>query len=154
VLVPGTVERRLPHPRSTTCSILELHPPPHAQVRYLNRELSWLQFNERVLALAEDPELELLERAKFLAIFQTNLDEFVQVRVAGLKEQEAAEVTGSNPDRMSPGQQLAALRTLIAELATDHARIFRESLVPALATPVCGSATSRTSMRGTSGTCS
>lgn len=133
VLIPGTLDRRLPHPRSTTCGILELHAPPHAQVRYLNRELSWLQFNERVLALAEDPELELLERAKFLAIFQTNLDEFVQVRVAGLKEQEAAEVTGSNPDRMSPGQQLAAIRTLIADLAIRHASIFRESLVPALA---------------------
>lgn len=133
VLVPGTLQRTLPHPRATTLSILELHPPPHATVRYLNRELSWLQFNERVLALAEDPELELLERAKFLAIFQTNLDEFVQVRVAGLKEQEAAEVTGNNPDGMSPSQQLAGIRTLLAELTTRHAHIFRDQLVPALA---------------------
>ncbi len=132
-LVPGELTRTLPHPRDTTLGILEAHPEPREQVRYLNRELSWTQFNERVLALAEDPELPLLERAKFLAIFQTNLDEFVQVRVAGLKEQEAAEVSGNNPDQMSPTRQLAALDEVLTELAIRHGRIFNESLVPALA---------------------
>ncbi len=132
-LVPGKVTRTLPHPRDTTLGILEAHPAPLDAVRYLNRELSWTQFNERVLALAEDPELPLLERCKFLAIFQTNLDEFVQVRVAGLKEQQAAEVSGNNPDGMSPSQQLAALDGVMTELATRHGRIFNERLVPALA---------------------
>lgn len=134
VLVPGSLTRSRPHPRDVTLDILASHPTPHEQIRYLNRELSWVQFNERVLALAEDPELELLERAKFLAIFQTNLDEFFQVRVAGLKEQEAAEVSGNNPDGMSPTAQLDALRVVVPELANRHAQIFREQLVPALAT--------------------
>ena len=67
------------------------HPPfSDASERFLNRELSWLDFNARVLALAEDDRVPLLERAKFLAIFSQNLDEFFQVRVAGLKDQVAA----------------------------------------------------------------
>lgn len=131
--MPGSLTRSRPHRRDVTLDILASHPTPHEQVRYLNRELSWVQFNERVLALAEDPELELLERAKFLAIFQTNLDEFFQVRVAGLKEQEAAEVSGNNPDGMSPTEQLEVLRVVVTELANRHAQIFREQLVPALA---------------------
>ncbi len=133
VLVPGAVPDRPPHPRTTTLDILAVHPGAPDDVRYLNRELSWLQFNERVLALAEDPELELLERAKFLAIFQTNIDEFFQVRVAGLKEQQAAEVSGSNPDLMSPAAQLDALRGVVTELATRHSRVFRDEVIPGLA---------------------
>ena len=70
--------------------------------RYLNRELSWLDFNERVLAFAEDPKLPLLERAKFLAIFAPNLDEFFQIRVAGLKRQEAAGQLTRSTDGMTP----------------------------------------------------
>ena len=65
--------------------------------RFLNRELSWLDFNARVLALAEDASVPLLERAKFLAIFSQNLDEFFQVRVAGLKDQVAGSVTKRPP---------------------------------------------------------
>jgi polyphosphate kinase len=102
-------------------------------VRFLNRELSWLQFNERVLALAEDPSLPLLERAKFLAIFATNLDEFFQVRVAGLKEQVAAEVTGSGADGMAPAEQLLAIGELVADLTARHARVFSEEVAPGLA---------------------
>ena len=102
-----------------THPILGFHPGDPAAtsgddaIRYLNRELSWLQFDERVLALAEDPDLPLLERAKFLAIFATNLDEFFQVRVAGLKEQLAAGVTGSGADGMGPAEQLAAIDVVV-----------------------------------------
>src|SRR3546814_6996966 len=78
--------------------------------RYLNRELSWLDFNARVLALAEDPSVPVLERAKFLAIFSQNLDEFFQVRVAGLKDQVAAGILGTSPDGRTPGQQLLDVR--------------------------------------------
>src|SRR3546814_13326522 len=77
--------------------------------RYLNRELSWLDFNARVLALAEDPEVPLLERAKFLAIFSQNLDEFFQVRVAGLQEQVMAGLPSASPDGRSPAQTLLAI---------------------------------------------
>jgi polyphosphate kinase len=131
VLVPGTPPPRGPQPRTASLDILRFH--ADTDVRYLNRELSWLQFNERVLALAEDPDVELLERAKFLAIFQSNLDEFFQVRVAGLKEQVAAEVTGTNPDRLSPSEQLAAIDELVTELSIRHATVFRDEVVPALA---------------------
>ncbi len=117
-----------------TASILEAHPTePGEAVRYLNRELSWLQFEERVLALAEDPELPVLERAKFLAIFQANLDEFFQVRVAGLKEQRAAEVSGSNPDGMSPDEQLTAITEHVRTQTRRHAAVFRDRIIPELA---------------------
>ena len=74
--------------------------------RYLNRELSWLDFNARVLALAEDPNTPLLERVKFLAIFSQNLDEFFQVRVAGLKERVAAGVRRRSVDGLSASEAL------------------------------------------------
>ncbi len=80
-----------------------------AERRYLNRELSWLDFNSRVLALAEDPATPLLERVKFLAIFSRNLDEFFQVRVAGLKERVAAGVTRRSVDGLSAVEQLEAV---------------------------------------------
>src|SRR5436309_14350493 len=78
--------------------------------RYLNRELSWLDFNARVLALAEDENQPPLERAKFLAIFAENLDEFFQVRVAGLKDQLAVGLGGTRGERDSPLDQLRAIR--------------------------------------------
>src|SRR5690606_27323802 len=78
--------------------------------RFLNRELSWLDFNARVLAQAEDERVPLLERAKFLAIFAQNLDEFFQVRVAGLKDQVAAGIIATTPDGRTPAQQLLEIR--------------------------------------------
>jgi len=101
--------------------------------RYLNRELSWLDFNARVLSLADRPDVPLLERAKFLAIFSTNLDEFFQVRVAGLKDQEAAGLGTVSLEGKSPTEQLAAIRARLEGLLTHQSRIFLHEVVPLLA---------------------
>ena len=101
--------------------------------RFLNRELSRLDFDERVLAMAEDPKLPLLERVRFLAIFSQNLDDFFQVRVAGLKEQVLAAVAMASPDGMSPLEQLRAIRTRVEGLVQRQMDIFNDELVPALA---------------------
>ena len=97
---------------------------PDERSPYLNRELSWLEFNARVLALAEDPATPLLERLKFLAIFSQNLDEFFQVRVAGLKDRVAAGVTRRSPDGMSASEQLEAINRRSAELVAHADEIF------------------------------
>ena len=104
--------------------------PPAA--RYLNRELSWLDFNERVLALAEDAALPLLERAKFLAIFSNNLDEFYQVRVAGLKDQAAAGLAQSGADGLSPVEQLKAVRERVLDHVRRQMACFLKDVAPAL----------------------
>ncbi len=100
---------------------------------YLNRELAWLEFNRRVLHEALDARTPLLERVKFLGIFSSNLDEFFQVRVAGLREQVAARVLERAPDRMPPGQQLAAIRTTVRSLVDQHSRCLIHDVLPALA---------------------
>ena len=107
-------------------------PRPTPESPYLNRELSWLDFNHRVLALADVADTPVLERAKFLAIFSSNLDEFFQVRVAILKEQEAARLGGSSPDGLTPSEQLRAIRARIADLIDDQSKIFSGRVVPAL----------------------
>src|SRR5436305_12663760 len=100
--------------------------------RYLNRELSMLDFQARVLAYAEDPALPLLERAKFLAIFSGNVDEFFQVRVAGLKEQVAIGVRSTSPDGLDQVEQLRAIRGRVEELVTRQAAAFTKDIAPAL----------------------
>jgi polyphosphate kinase len=101
--------------------------------RFFNRELSWLDFNERVAALAEDPAQPLLERAKFCAIFSSNLDEFFQVRVAGLKDQVAAGVVTASPDGRNATQQLFDIRERVEALVGRQQRAFIAQLVPQLA---------------------
>jgi polyphosphate kinase len=101
--------------------------------RLLNRELSWLAFNARVLELAEDTTRPILERAKFLAIFTTNLDEFVQVRVSGLQEQVAAGVRTMSPDGRRPAEQLDAVRSEIRRLVARQAEVFTSVVRPELA---------------------
>ncbi len=112
-------------------------PPPELIVdeerRYINRELSTLDFNSRVLALAEDPDLPLLERAKFAAIYSSNMDEFFQVRVAGLKDQIAAGVSGTAPDGLSASDQLKAIRGEAVTLFERRRHVLIEDLLPALA---------------------
>ena len=84
--------------------------------RFINRELSWLDFGARLLDLASDERLPLLERVKFLAIFSEGLDEFFQVRVAGLEDQVAAGLRTRSPDGMGPAEQLAAIADRATEL--------------------------------------
>ena len=99
--------------------------------RFLNRELSWLAFNERVLALAAD-ERPVLERAKYLAIFADNLDEFFQVRVAGLKDQVAAGITTETPDGRTPAEQLREVRAVVDRLTAEHEALWAKQVQPAL----------------------
>src|SRR5829696_2549564 len=100
--------------------------------RYLNRELSWLDFNERVLALAEDASQPLLERAKFLAIFASNLDEFYMVRIAGLKRRDETGLSVRSADGLSPREQLVRIAARSQDLAEQHAEVFRDDVRPAL----------------------
>jgi polyphosphate kinase len=100
--------------------------------RYLNRELSWLDFNARVLTLAEDPNTPLLERAKFLAIFANNLDEFYMVRVAGLKRRMQTGLPIRNADGMPPSEQLERIAVKSGELMGRLARAFTDEVLPAL----------------------
>jgi polyphosphate kinase len=100
---------------------------------YANRELSWLDFNDRVLQLAEDESLPLMERVKFLAIFVTNLDEFFMVRVAGVHDQVDARIDARGPDGLSPTQILAGISKRVTELDRRHARAFAEVVRPRLA---------------------
>ena len=92
--------------------------------RFINRELSWLEFGARLLDLVADDRLPLLERVKFLAIFAEGLDEFFQVRVAGLEDQVAAGLRTLSPDGLSPRQQLAAITARATELVERHSRAF------------------------------
>ena len=97
-----------------------------SQLPYLNRELSWLEFNARVLHEARDARNPLLERVKFGAIFAGNLDEFFQVRIAGLRQQVEAGAVTRAPDGRTPAEQLAAARERVLELVADHSAIFLE----------------------------
>jgi polyphosphate kinase len=103
------------------------------QENYINRELSWLEFNRRVLSLVERPDVPLLEKAKFLAIWSSNLDEFFQVRVAGLKEQLAHGLGAGTPDGLTPLQQLDAIKTFVDEDYDRVSKLFLSEVAPALA---------------------
>ncbi|OBI97929.1 RNA degradosome polyphosphate kinase [Mycobacterium asiaticum] len=100
--------------------------------RYLNRELSWLDFNARVLALAADNSMPLLERAKFLAIFASNLDEFYMVRVAGLKRRDQMGLSVRSADGLTPREQLRRIGEQTQQIASRHARVFLDLVLPAL----------------------
>jgi polyphosphate kinase len=117
-------------PPATTAAAVENALP---EERYLNRELSWLDFNARVLALAEDISLPLLERAKFLAIFASNLDEFYMVRVAGLKRRDEMGLSVRSADGLTPREQLRRIGEQTQKIATRHARVFLDSVRPGLA---------------------
>jgi polyphosphate kinase len=99
---------------------------------YNNRELSLLEFNERVLEEAHDSSNPILERLRFICIVASNLDEFFEVRVAGLKQQRQSNVSAPGPDALSPGEQLAAISSRVRKMVDDKYRIWSEELVPAL----------------------
>ncbi|MDQ6752092.1 MAG: RNA degradosome polyphosphate kinase [Actinomycetota bacterium] len=101
--------------------------------RFLDRELSWLAFNARVLELAEDPELQLLERVNFLSIFASNLDEFFMVRVAGLKRRIATGLAVPSPAGLSPIEVLEQISDAAHQLQARHAHVFADQIRPALA---------------------
>jgi len=100
--------------------------------RFSNRELSWLEFGARLLDLADDERVPLLERVKFLAIFSEGLDEFFQVRVAGLKDQVDAGLRTRSADGLRPSEALRAIGARVTELVDRQSRIFIDSIVPAL----------------------
>ncbi|TME75855.1 MAG: polyphosphate kinase 1 [Chloroflexi bacterium] len=102
------------------------------QARYLNRELSQLDFDDRVLAVAEDESLPLLERVRFLAILGESVDQFFQVRVAGLKEQMHAALPQTSPDGMTTGEQLRAIHQRASALLDRSTELFTRRIAPAL----------------------
>src|SRR5437588_13077303 len=114
-------------------SSVEIERPPiqaAPRTRYLNRELSQLEFERRILALAQDSRLPLLERVRFLAILGETLDEFFQVRVAGLREQMIAGVSTPSPDGMNPTDQLEAIRERVDALIGEATRLFTAEICP------------------------
>ena len=106
--------------------------PPLPADRFLNRELSWLDFNARVLELAEDASLPLLERVKFLAIFASNLDEFYMVRIAGLKRRHSTGLTVRSPDGLTIREQLELITARTQDLVQRHAETFLKDVTPRL----------------------
>jgi polyphosphate kinase len=106
---------------------------PEAADRFFNRELSWLDFNDRVLQLAEDPSVPALERLKFAAIFSSNLDEFFMIRVAGLHDQVDAGLTDPLADGSTPSETIDAIRTVVLDLLQRQAACVQRGLRPVLA---------------------
>ena len=113
----------------TTVTEVNLRDPQY----YFNRELSWLEFNNRVLHEATDPRTPLLERLKFMAIFNSNLDEFFMVRVAALEQQVTAKVRKLTPDGRTPTEQLEAIRDRLLPMVIEQHQHFEKALRPQLA---------------------
>ena len=104
----------------------------HNDTNVFNRELSWLAFNARVLQLSSDTEVPLLEQIRFLAIFSSNLDEFFQVRVSGLQDQQAAGISTPASDGRLPAEQLALVRDIVTDLVAEQERVLVHEIMPAL----------------------
>jgi len=100
---------------------------------FINRELSWLEFNRRVLEEAQDPTQPLIERVKFLSIFSSNLDEFFEIRVAGIKQQIESETSDVGPDGLSPTETFNNIQRMVRELVAAQYSLWNEELLPLLA---------------------
>src|SRR3989442_10199363 len=116
-----------------------LETPPRPSERFsdpknfINRELSWLEFNRRVLEEAQDPTQPLIERVKFLTIFSSNLDEFFEIRVAGIKQQIESETSDVGPDGLSPTETFNNIQRVVRELVAAQYALWNEELLPLLA---------------------
>jgi polyphosphate kinase len=127
-------------PTQEQSAVVQTSAPPTADERglfdpnlYINREISWLQFNDRVLAMAADPEVPLLERLKYLAIYSSNLDEFFMVRVAGLRDQVEAGIVTRGSDGWTPSETLEAIAKHVGPAIDYQVRIFLDQVSPAMA---------------------
>ncbi|UWZ38153.1 RNA degradosome polyphosphate kinase [Dactylosporangium roseum] len=131
---PAAERRPVPQPSGPAEEALPVpEAKPLPEDRYLNRELSWLDFNARVLTLAEDRATPLLERAKFLAIFASNLDEFYMVRVAGLKRRLQTGLPVRRPGFLPPTEQLEQIAEQTSALMARQSRVFAEEIAPTMA---------------------
>lgn len=108
-------------------------PPFSAPENFINRELSWLEFNRRVLEEAQDSAQPLIERVKFLSIFSSNLDEFFEIRVAGIKQQIESETSDIGPDGLSPTETFNQIRRRVRELVATEYEVWNTELMPELA---------------------
>src|ERR1700756_4777505 len=128
------MQARRPYQLTTKRKLMQHLPIPSLAEPslYINRELSWLEFNQRVLEEAQDPSNPLLERGKFLCIVSSNLDEFFEIRVAGLNQQRQSGISTAGPDGMSPTEQLAAVSARVRQMLDDQYSLWNKSLVPAL----------------------
>src|ERR1700682_1366475 len=104
-----------------------------APENFINRELSWLEFNRRVLEEAQDATQPLIERVKFLTIFSSNLDEFFEIRVAGIKQQIESETSDLGPDALSPTETFNSIRRIAHELVGTQYALWNNELAPMLA---------------------
>src|SRR3984893_1212454 len=122
-----------------TGKVQALETPPQPSERFsdpknfINRELSWLEFNRRVLEEAQDPTQPLIERVKFLTIFSSNLDEFFEIRVAGIKQQIESETSDVGPDGLSPTETFNSIRRVVSEMVATQYALWNNELLPQLA---------------------
>src|SRR5216684_3846225 len=100
---------------------------------FINRELSWLEFNRRVLEEAQDATQPLIERVKFLTIFSSNLDEFFEIRVAGIKQQIESETSDVGPDGLSPTETFDRIQKTVRRLVATQCALWKNELLPELA---------------------
>ena len=126
-------------PEDPKGKVQALETPPQLSERFsdpknfINRELSWLEFNRRVLEEAQDPTQPLIERVKFLTIFSSNLDEFFEIRVAGIKQQIESETSDVGPDGLSPTETFNSIRRVVSELVATQYALWNNELLPQLA---------------------
>jgi polyphosphate kinase len=133
----GQLQSRVDTEENGTIAPLQAEQTAHERFgdprNFINRELSWLEFNRRVLEEAQDPTQPLLERVKFLCIFSSNLDEFFEIRVAGIKQQIESETSDIGPDGLSPTETFNQIQRLAHELVAMQYELFNNELLPQLA---------------------